>query len=118
MGRETINENGKIIISKEVLATIAGVAATDCFGVVGMTAKNIKDGLGTLLGRDSLSKGVEIIEKDDILSIKVYIIVGYGTKISAVAGNVMQSVEYAVKNSTGLDIDNVSVIVQGVRVLD
>lgn len=118
MGRETINENGKIIISKEVLATIAGVAATDCFGVVGMTAKNIKDGLGTLLGRDSLSKGVEIIEKDDILSIKVYIIVGYGTKISAVAGNVMQNVEYAVKNYTGLDIGNVSVIVQGVRVLD
>jgi uncharacterized alkaline shock family protein YloU len=118
MGRETVNENGKIIISKEVLATIAGVAATDCFGVVGMTAKNIKDGIGTLLGRDSLSKGVEIIEKDDKLLIKVYIIVGYGTKISVVAGNVMQNVKYMVENTTGLIIDNVNVIVQGVRVLD
>lgn len=118
MGRETINENGKIIISKEVLATIAGVAATDCFGVVGMTAKNIKDGIGTLLGRDSLSKGVEIIEKDDKLLIKLYIIVGYGTKISVVAGNVMQNVKYMVENTTGLVIDNVNVIVQGVRVLD
>ena len=118
MSRETINENGKIVISKEVLATIAGMAATDCFGVVGMSAKNIKDGIGTILGRDSLSKGVEIIEKDDYLSIKVYIIVGYGTKISVVAGNVMQNVKYTVENTTGLAIDHVSVIVQGVRVLD
>jgi uncharacterized alkaline shock family protein YloU len=118
MSRETINENGKIVISKEVLATVAGMAATDCFGVVGMTAKNIKDGIGTLLGRDSLSKGVEIVEKDDKLSIKVYIIVGYGTKISVVAGNVMQNIKYMVETTTGLVIDNVSVIVQGVRVLD
>lgn len=118
MSRETVNDNGKITISKEVLATIAGIAATDCFGVVGMSAKNIKDGIGTLLGRDSLSKGVEIEENDDHTSIKVYIIVGYGTKISVVAGNVMQNVKYAVETYTGLTIKNVSVIVQGVRVLD
>ncbi len=118
MTREIVNETGKIIISKDVLATIAGMAATDCFGVVGMTAKNIKDGIGTLLGRDSLSKGVEIIEKEDTLTINVYIIVGFGTKISAVAGNVMQNIKYMVESTTGLEIDHVCVIVQGVRVLD
>ena len=118
MSRETVNENGKITISKEVLSTISGMAASDCFGVVGMSAKNIKDGIGTLLGRDSLSKGVEVIEKNEHISMNVYIIVGYGTKISVVAGNVMQNVKYAVESFTGLTIDKVSVIVQGVRILD
>ena len=118
MSRETVNENGKITISKEVLATIAGMAATDCFGVVGMSAKNIKDGIGTLLGRDSLSKGVEVIEKNEHISINVYIIVGYGTKISEVSKSVQAKVKYNLETMLGITANSVNVCVQGVRTLE
>lgn len=118
MAQEIINEIGKITISKDVLATLAGVAATDCFGVVGMTAKNIRDGIGTLLGRESLSKGVEIVEEQGQVTIKVYIIVGYGTKISEIANNVIQRVKYTLDSLVGIQVAKVQVIVQGVRMLD
>lgn len=118
MSREIINEKGSVVISKEVLSTITGIAATDCFGVVGMSSKNFKDGIATILGRESFSKGVEIVEDSEGLVIKIYIVVAYGTKISEIASNVVNRVKYSVKDMTGLEIENVQLVVQDVRVLD
>ena len=118
MVQEIVNQYGKIMISKEVLATLAGIAATECFGVVGMASHTLRDGIGQLLGKESISKGVEIEEKNNNILVKVHIIVGYGTKISVIAGNVMQRVEYALVQYTGLEIEKVQVVVQDVRILD
>lgn len=118
MARNINTDLGTIEISKDTLATYIGLAATNCFGVVGMSSKTLKDGFATLLGKDSISRGVEIIEKDDTLQVNVYIIVGYGTKISEIANNVIQRIKYNVGEYVGLQLDNVNLVVQGVRILD
>ncbi len=119
MGRDINTEFGVISIHKEVIATLAGLAATECFGIVGMVSSRIfSDGISELLGREALSKGVDVADKNDELYIKVNIVVGYGTKISVIAANVMENVKYIVEKYTGIKVNRVEVNIQGVRVVD
>lgn len=116
MAQELKNTMGRISLSEEVIATIAGVAATECYGVVGMASTKIKDGIAELLGRENLSRGVEVELSDSIADITLYVVVGYGTKISEVAHNVVDKVKYTIESTTGLKVRNVNVRVQGVKV--
>ena len=76
---------GNINISNEVIATIVGGAVTECYGVVGMASqKMLKDGLYELLKLENYSRGVLVTDKDTGIMIDVYIIVGYGMKISEI----------------------------------
>lgn len=110
------NENGAIHYSYEVLANIVGVSTMECYGVVGMAKKNATDGIWELIKGENLSKGVKIRDKNDQLSIELFIIVEYGTKISVIANNIIQKIKYNVENLTGLKVSSVTVNVQGVRV--
>ncbi|MHB9145413.1 MAG: Asp23/Gls24 family envelope stress response protein [Symbiobacteriia bacterium] len=116
MAREMNTQMGRISLSEEVIATIAGVAATECYGVVGMASTRVKDGIAELLGRENLSRGVEVALNDDTVEVTLYIVVGYGTKISEVAHNVVDKVKYTVESTTGLKVNDVRVRVQGVKV--
>lgn len=116
MPREFVTDNGKITISEDVVATIAGVAATECYGVVGMASRKFKDGFAELLGRENLSRGVEVEMDGETVSVSLYIVVGYGTRISEVARNVVEQVRYKLENGTGLRVTRVSIKVQGVKV--
>ncbi|MDQ7793680.1 MAG: Asp23/Gls24 family envelope stress response protein [bacterium] len=118
MAREVTNELGTVIITDEVIATIAGVAATECYGVVGMASRRLRDGLAELLGRENLSRGVEVAVEGHRAVIKLNLIVGYGTRISEVAHNVCEQVKYRVEGATGLEVVRVNMNVQGVRVAD
>lgn len=111
------NQLGKIDISEEAIATIAGSAISECYGVLGMASRKFTDGLAELLRRDSLSKGIEVRVNENKLEVDLYIIVVYGVKISEVAKNVMEKVGYQIRNITGLDLTAVNVIVQGVRIV-
>lgn len=114
---ELTNENGKILVTDEVLSMLAGSAALDCYGLVGMASRNqFKDGIAELLGRDNLGRGVEVRHENGSLQIDVYIIVSYGTKISEVAHNVQTKLQYVLNDVIGLHVDQVNVFVQGVRV--
>lgn len=115
MGKQISNGLGKIDISEEVIATIAGVAAVECYGLIGMASRKISDGFVELLGRECLSKGVEVKITDNEVIIGVHIIVSYGVKISEVANNVMEKVRFTVEQFTGLPVASVNVNVQGVR---
>lgn len=115
MTRTIVNEFGTIQISEDVIARIAGLAAVESYGLVGMSSRKITDGIVELLGRESLGKGVEIDEEGDQLNINVNIIVSYGIKISEVAQNVISQVRYAVENMTGLKVNKVQVNVRGVK---
>ncbi|UTR10921.1 MULTISPECIES: Asp23/Gls24 family envelope stress response protein [Evansella] len=108
---------GTIDVSKEVVAVIAGGAAIDCYGIVGMASqKQLKDGITDLLGRENMGRGVVIREKEEEVYIDMYIIVSYGTKISEVAHNVQSKVKYQLKQMLGLEVSSVNIFVQGVRV--
>lgn len=113
------NQFGNIDISNEVIATVVGGAATEIFGIVGMASKNqIRDNLNEILKRDNYSKGVVIRQEDEGIAVDVYIIVGYGTKISEVCRNVQDKVKYNLDSMLGITAESVNVIVQGVRVIN
>lgn len=112
-------DNGEILIENEVVAQYAGLAAIECFGIVGMATVSMKDGLVKLLRGDSVSKGVNVvIEEDNNLSIDIHIIVAYGVGISTVADNLMSTVRYKVEEFTGMKVNNINIFVEGVRVTD
>ena len=110
------NEYGVIEIANEALMTIAGLAAMECYGVVGMAAKRKTDGIVELLGRDNFSKGIRMTVEDDVLNVDVYIIAEYGTPLSAVAGNVMDAVRNALTTQTGLVVQTVNVTIASIKV--
>ena len=108
---------GMIDIANDVIATVVGGAATDNYGVVGMASRNpLKDGVNQILGRDSFHQGV-VIRQDNGIAVDVYIIVGYGTKISAVSKSVQEKVKYNLEAMLGVTANSVNIMVQGVRVL-
>jgi len=110
-------ELGHVHVSDQVLSVIAGSAAMECYGLVGMASrKQFKDGIAELLGRENLSRGVEIRREGDATHVDLYIVVSYGTKISEVAHNVQSRVRYVLGEVTGLKVDTVNIFVQGVRV--
>ena len=116
MSKEIVTEYGRIEITEEVLATIAGVAAVECYGIVGMASKRIKDGIVELLGRENLSRGVKVTINEDNIVIQLNIIVGYGVRISEVAANVRDKVKYMVETMSGLPVSKVNINVRGVKV--
>jgi uncharacterized alkaline shock family protein YloU len=117
MSIEMKTQLGTVDVSKDVVATIAGGAAIDCYGIVGMASqKQLKDGLTDLLGKENFRRGVVIRDEEEQIHIDMYIIVSYGTRISEVAYNVQTKVKYQLEQMLGLDVDSVNIFVQGVRV--
>jgi uncharacterized alkaline shock family protein YloU len=110
------NKYGTIYIANEVVARIAGMAAMDCYGIVGMAAKNIKDGLVQLLKMESLTKGINLNINNDTITIDLHIIVDYGTNISAIADSIVSTVKYRVEENIGLPVAKVNIFVEDVRV--
>lgn len=109
---------GEIVIDTEVLAQYAGSAAVECFGVVGTASVNMKDGLVKLLRRDNISHGVNVIIDDNKIKIDLHIIVAYGVSISAVAENLISNVKYKLEELTGMEVEKINILVEGVRVVD
>ncbi|TDM07118.1 Asp23/Gls24 family envelope stress response protein [Macrococcus lamae] len=118
MTLEITNEFGSIDISNDVIATIAGGAAVECYGIIGMASKHqVRDGIADILRRDNYSKGVIVSQKDDKLDVDMYIIVVYGTKISEIANNVQSAVKYTLEKALNLKVNSVNIYIQGVRVI-
>ncbi|MGM9924174.1 MAG: Asp23/Gls24 family envelope stress response protein [Bacillus sp. (in: firmicutes)] len=117
MSIELKTNYGQIDISIDVIATIAGGAAVDCYGIVGMASKKqLKDGIAEILRKENFTKGVIVRQEEDAVHIDMYIVVGYGTKISEIAHNVQSKVKYTLNKTVGLSVDSVNIYVQGVRV--
>lgn len=116
MNDEFNNENtehGNVKISNDVIAIIAGVAANEIDGVVGMSS-GITGGLTEMLGMKSLSKGVKVDVNEKQANIDISITVEYGIKISEIGIKVQKNVKDSVENMTGLEVKTVNVNIQDV----
>jgi len=118
MTQQIHSDLGSINISQDVIATICGVAATECYGLVGMAPRNVQEELSELLRRENYERGVDVQFHEDSISVQLYIVVEYGVKISEVARNVQERVRYAIEKVLGLNVRNIDVRVQSVRVTD
>ncbi|MCR4956070.1 MAG: Asp23/Gls24 family envelope stress response protein [Lachnospiraceae bacterium] len=111
-------ELGKVIIDSEVIKTYAGSVAVGCFGIVGMAAVNVKDGLVRLLKKDYLNHGIEVSIEDNKIKINFHVIIAYGVSIEAITDTLIHTVKYQVEEFTGMTIDKINIFVEGVRVID
>lgn len=109
---------GEITINTDVIATYAGSVAVECFGIVGMAAVNMKDGLVKLLKKDSLKHGINVTLNENKISLDFHVIVAYGVSIRAVSYNLIANVKYKVEAFTGIEVENINILVEGVRVID
>ena len=109
---------GEVVINPDVIATYAGTVAVECFGIVGMAAVNMKDGLVKLLRKDSIKHGINVVINDNKISLDFHVIVAYGVNISTIADNLVSNVKYKVEAFTGLEIEKINIFVEGVRAID
>jgi len=104
-----LRQTGRVEISPTAIASLAGQAALTCYGVVGMSAGNLRNGLAILLQREYYRRGVGQIFID------VYVIVQYGTRISEVGHNIRDSVRFSIGKALGIPVTQVNIHVQGLR---
>lgn len=108
---------GTITISRRAIATIASQAALQSYGVVGMAAKGLVDGIAHAIAQDP-RHGVNVEVVDGQLVIDLFIIIEYGTRISSVAISVANATHYQLERSLGMPVAAVNVHVQDLRISD
>ena len=111
------SENGSVNISAAVYTDIAGTAASNCFGVKGMAARSVKDGLYHLLRKESVSKGVRVeFHEDGTISIDLHIVVDNGVNLDAVGDSIISTVKYVVTDCTGTEGRAVNVYIDSMTI--
>ena len=105
---------GEVQIADEVVAIIAGLAATDVKGVASMYG-NITNGLVAKLGMKNLSKGVKISVEEGEVVVDLAINLEYGYNIPDVTANVQDRVKSAIENMAGLKVLDVNINIVGVE---
>ena len=108
-------ERGRLEVLEPAVAAVAGHAAINCYGVMGMAARNLRDGVFTLVRRDNVHRGVEIRRMPEGLVIDLYVVVQYGTRIQEVAHNLQETVKFEVARAVQVPVIEVNVTVQGVH---
>ena len=110
------NDLGLITISEDVLLKVAGYAALECYGIVAMSSKRAKDGFVEWLGKENLTKGVQVNITEADIDIDLFIIVEYGISIVEVCNIIKSQVCYKIENMTGAKVRRVNISVEGIRV--
>ena len=109
------NKNGSVNVSTSVYTDIVGEAVTSCFGVKGMAARSMKDGVYHLLRKESMAKGVLVqFHEDNTISIDLHIMVDNGVNLNAVGASIISEVRYVVTKHTGTEVRAVNVYVDSI----
>ncbi|NMD37486.1 MAG: Asp23/Gls24 family envelope stress response protein [Christensenellaceae bacterium] len=116
MDCKIVNDIGTIHITEEVLLKVVGYATLECYGIVAMSSKRATDGLVEWLGKENLSKGVQLKLVDDMLEIDLFIIVEYGISIAEVCKTIVETVKYKLESMTGVKVNKINISVEGIRV--
>ena len=117
MAISVTNEMGTISVSEDLIATMAGYAAVENYGIVGMCARSAGGAIVELFGRENLQKGV-LVEKisDTQVDISLHVALQYGVSLPAVSQNTKQNVRYRIEDMTGISVRCVNIFVESIRV--
>ncbi len=107
---------GKIEVSPQAIASIAGQAVLECYGVVGMAPKHPRDDFAEILPGSTFRRGVDVHLVEGHFVIDLFVVIEYGVRISEVAQGIKSRVKFSVERATGLPVAEVNVHVQGLRV--
>ena len=109
---------GNLHVANDVLADMVGNAALECYGVVGMAAPTLSDGIAKLLPASRLRRGINVERTDDAIDIDLYVIIEHGTNLAEVSRMLADKVKFTLEDGAQLPVRNVNVHVQGVKVRD
>lgn len=115
MQKESLKVKGNIFISHQAIASIVHRTVLETYGVVGLAPKNLAEGIAQVIDKESLL-GIDISYQKKEITIGVYIIIEYGTRIKTVAKIVADNVSYRIEKITGLTVAEVNVHVRGLRI--
>jgi uncharacterized alkaline shock family protein YloU len=110
--RAATTDLGTVSVTSEAIAQLVGATAAECYGVVGMAGRTR---LPRVLSRSKLTKGIEVVGRDDGLAIDLHVVVEHGLKLAEVAATVRSRVTYEVERITGLKVAAVEVHIEDVR---
>ena len=111
------NDNGSVNVSTNVYTDIAGTDAANCFGVKGMAARSVTDGVYHLLRKESMSKGVRIeFHEDNTISVDLHIMVDNGVNLNAVGASIISEVRYVVHEITSTEVKAVNVFIDSMMI--
>lgn len=116
MSVNTANAYGRITVTEEAIAQVAGSTALDCYGIVDLVSKKLSDSIADLFRKQRISRGVRVMTNGDRIFIDLYVIIKYGVSIDAVAQSLKKSVKYDVEKFTGMVVDTINVNVIGIKV--
>jgi uncharacterized alkaline shock family protein YloU len=114
----TENKIGNIYISYHAIAVIAFQAALESYGVVGLAYEGVARGITKLFQKDPTSGVVVHYNEDNSISVDMFLVIEYGTRISSVANSVASSVKFQIENATSISVREVNIHVRGLRVSD
>ena len=106
---------GDITISNEYFCKLIGHAVSSCYGVVDMVPKGFQRVRELVSRKDNIDTGIKVIGNADSVSVEIHVAVMYGMNISAIAKSIVNKVKYTVKEATGITVDKVTVMVDGIR---
>jgi uncharacterized alkaline shock family protein YloU len=107
---------GALNITDAVIAELAGYAALESYGVVGMAAPSVQDGFAKLLPRRRLERGILLSFDDEGVTVELHVVIENGTNLSAVSQNLADSVRYVLEHYAQVKVVDVLVCVEGIHV--
>ena len=109
--------NGSIIYSETVLASIAGIAATENGGVFELSSNNLGDSISKILGKPDIKRGVEVLQgkQEGAIKITLHVYAIYGNNLLTVANNIRNGVRSAIESMSGFKVEEITVHIDGIR---
>lgn len=116
MSVNTSNAYGRITVTEEAIAQVAGSSALECYGIVDLASKRLSDSIADLFKKQRRSRGVRVLCDGDRIFIDLYVYLKFGVSIDAVAEALKKTVKYEVEKFTGMLVDTINVNVVGIKV--
>ena len=108
------NDRGIIAIDDSVIAGIASIVASNCFGLAEMKAKNVTEQIRAFLKQNRKDKGIRVYTQNNRLVIDIHIAVVYGVNIPAITESISHKITYSVSEYIGFPVEKVNVFVDSV----
>jgi uncharacterized alkaline shock family protein YloU len=106
------SELGTITVAPEAIGQIVGRVVAECYGVVGMAAR---DRVPRLLPKSRALRGIAVRNDEGAVALELHVVVAYGLNLSEVAATVRSRVAYEVERLTGLEVASIDVRIQDVK---
>ena len=115
MAFNTTNAYGRISITEEVIAEVAGYSALECYGIVDSVSKSFSDNVSELFKKRRFSRGVKVMRNGGRIGLDLNVVMKYSVSIEAVAEALKKSVKYDVERFSGMIVNDINVNVAGIK---